>query len=105
MFLGLLTAALALQAWGWTRLAAGVRSGRLGCGQAVLRYSGLALLPFAGLVAVFFALVGLEEWLGAALLSEPLSRATPLAGLVLLVVFAAGSGAFAAWCALRRRSG
>jgi hypothetical protein len=105
MFLALLIAALALQAWGWARLATGVRSGRLGCGQAVLRYSGLALLPFAGLVAAFFPLVGLEEWLGVAVLSEPVSRAAPLAGLVLLVLVVAGSGAFAAWCALRRRSG
>ena len=104
MLPALLIAALALQAWVWSRLAARVRSGRLSIRRAVARYAGAALLPFVGLAAAFFALVGLEEWLGLALLSEPLSRATPLAALLLIAFFVAGSTFFAVWCAYMRSS-
>ena len=99
MFAGLLIGALALQVWVWRSLAARVRSRQLTPGRAIARYAGAALLPVAGLAIVFFSLVGLEEWLGIALLSEPFSRATPIAALLLTAIFVIGSLTFTAWCA------
>jgi len=94
----LLIAVLALQVWVWNSLVTRVRSGRLSPARAVLRYTGAALLPVVGLAIVFFTLVGLEEWLGIAVLSEPFSRATPLLALLLIGLFVIGSLGFALWC-------
>jgi len=99
MFAVLVIGALALQVWVWRTLAERVRSRRLNPGKAIARYAGAALLPIAGLAIVLFSLVGLEEWLGIAVLSEPFSRATPIAALLLIAIFAIGSLAFAVWCA------
>ena len=99
MLAGLLIGALALQVWVWNSLATRVRSRCLTPGRAVARYAGAALLPVAGLAIVFFTLVGLEEWFGIAVLSEPFSRATPITALLLIVFFVIGSLAFAVWCA------
>lgn len=100
MLAGLLIGALALQVWAWSSLAARVRSRELTRTRALARYAGAALLPFAGLAIVFFALVGLEEWLGIAFLSEPFARAIPIAAFLLVAFFVIGSCAFAAWCAI-----
>ena len=104
MLLAFLMAALALQVWVWSRLARSVRIGCLSVPRAVARYVGAALLPFTGLAAAFFALVGLEEWQGVALLSEPLSRATPIAALLLIAFALVGSTVFAVCCAYVRAS-
>jgi hypothetical protein len=104
MLLGLLIAALTLQVWVWSRLTGRLREGRLSVGRAVARYAATALLPFAGFAVGFFSLVGLEEWLGVALLSEPLSRATPVVALLLLAFFVLGSSAFAIWSTYVRAS-
>ena len=104
MLLGLLIGTLALQAWAWMRLSARVKNGHLGMGQAIAHYAGWALIPSAGVGVVLLTLVGLEEWTGSALVSEPLARATPLVALTLVALFCSGSFVFAVWCVYLRTS-
>ncbi len=104
MFLLILLAVLALQAWAWHRLAGHVASGALTKLQAIVRYALWAFVPLLLFLAVFLGSVGLEEWLGIPLLSEPMGRATPLIVACLLGVAGLGSVAFGVRCALIKRS-
>jgi hypothetical protein len=63
-------AAIVLQAWAWQRLVTRMLSGALSRGQGALRYTGWAFVPVIVFVALFMAMVGLEEWLGLALVPE-----------------------------------
>jgi hypothetical protein len=49
-----------------------------------MRYSAWALAPLVLLAGLFFGVIGLEEVSGAAVLPEPLGRATLPAAAVLL---------------------
>lgn len=99
MILVMLAGVVAFQAWMWNRL-----SGRIACGgltklQGVLRYGLWALLPLLLFVAFSFGAVGLEEWLGVAVISEPMGRATLLIVAFLLVIAGLGSACFSLRCA------
>ena len=65
-----LVGAVVLQAWAWRRLARRVRAGRLTRLGSATRYAGWAFVPVAALVAVFFLMMGVEEWRGVALVPE-----------------------------------
>ena len=103
MVLILLAAVLALQGWTWHRLLGRVASGQLTKLQGTLRYGLWALVPLLLFGASFFGAVGLEEWLGMALLSESLSRATLLIAALLLGAAGLGSACFAVRCAFVKR--
>lgn len=90
MFLLLLLGCVALQAWAWRSLRRRLRSGSLTKLGAVVRYSAWALAPLVALAALFFGVIGLEEVTGAALLPEPLGRATLPAAAVLLCLAGLG---------------
>jgi len=104
MFLLILVAILALQAWTWHRLVGHVTSGALTKRQASVRYALWALVPLLLFVAVFLGAVGLEEWLGVALLSEPMGRATLLIVVFLLGVAGLGAACFGIRCAFIKGS-
>lgn len=104
MVLVVLAAVLALQGWTWHRLLGRIASGRLTKLQGTLRYGLWALVPPLLFGASLFGAVGLEEWLGVAVLSESLSRATlPIAAL-LLGAAGLGSACFAVRCAFVKRA-
>ena len=100
----LLAAVVALQAWTWQRLSGRIASGRLTKLQGTVRYGLWALVPLLVFVAFFFAAVGLEEWLGVALVSESLGRATPLIAAFLLSAAGLGSACFGIRCAFIKRA-
>jgi Kef-type K+ transport system membrane component KefB len=70
-----------------------------------VRYGLWAGVPLLLFVALFFAAVGLEEWLGVALLPEPLSRVTLLIAAFLLGVAGVGSACFGVRCAIIKAGG
>ncbi len=104
MILVFLSAVLALQAWKWQRLSERIASGQLTKLQGFVHYGLWALVPLLLFVASFFGAVGLEEWLGVALLSESLGRATPLIAAFLLGAAGLGSACFGVRCAFIKRS-
>ena len=104
MVLVLLAAVLALQAWTWHRLSGRIASGQLTKLQGTVRYGLWALVPLLVFVFFFFAAVGLEEWLGVALVSESLGRATLLIAAFLLSAAALGSACFGIRCAFIKRA-
>jgi len=103
MVIVLLAAVLALQAWTWHRLSGRIASGQLTKLQGAVRYGLLALVPLLLFGASFFGAVGLEEWLGVALLSESLGRATMLIAAFLLCAAGLGSACFSVRCAFIKR--
>jgi len=103
MFFLILVVVLALQAWAWHRLSGRVASGSLTRTGAGIRYALWALVPLLVYLAGFIGGVGLEEWLGIALISEPMGRATLLIVAFLLGTAGLGSLCFRIRCALIRR--
>lgn len=99
MYLVFLLGSVVLQAWAWRGLSRRVRAGALGRFQGAIRYTGWAFLPVPLLVAVFFAMVGLEELFGVALVEE---RGALLA-LPVLALSLLGSLAFWARSAFFRK--
>lgn len=80
------------------------RAGLLSKGAAIGRFAFVALLPTIAYLGLFFAMVGLEEVSGAALIPEEMGR-----GLFLwlgfgLAAWLAGLTTFAATTALSRRA-
>lgn len=64
-----------------------VRNGERGRGRGVLLFVAYSLLPIAAYILGFFALVGIEEVSGAALIGESFARTLPFAvGIGLLEV-------------------
>jgi hypothetical protein len=74
-------------------------SGGLTRVRAAVRYAVWALLPLAVLASFFAGAVALEAGLGVALLSEGLTRATPLVATFLIGQATLGSLAFSIRCA------
>ena len=100
MLLLILVVVLALQAWAWHRLSGRAASGSLTRTGAGIRYALWALVPLLVYLAGFIGAVGLEEWLGIALISEPMGRATLLIVAFLLGTAGLGSLCFGIRCAL-----
>lgn len=98
----ILVAVLALQGWAWHRLSGEVKSGALTKLQAGVRYSVWSLVPLLVFLAGFVGAVGLEEWLGIALLSELMGRSTLLIAALLLAGALLGSVCFGVRCALMK---
>jgi hypothetical protein len=90
MFLLLLVGSVALQAWAWLNLRRRVHTGSITKLGAVVRYSAWALAPLVAFVVLFLGVIGLEEVTSAAILPEPLGRATPPAAAVLLCLAGLG---------------
>jgi len=103
MFLVMLAGVLAYQAWMWHRVSGRIAWGELTKLQGVLRYGLWALLPVLLFVALFFGAVGLEEWLGVAVISEPMGRATIPIVAFLLVIAVLGSACFGVRCLFIKR--
>jgi len=103
MLLFFLAGSVALQVWAWRALVRRVHTGTLSRLGAAGRYALWAFLPALLPIAVFFAGVGLEEWLGMAVISESWARATPLMALVLFALASLVWIGFAVRCALLRR--
>ncbi len=82
-----------------------LRSARLSRGRAILGYFAWTLSPVLAFVALFFALIGIEEVSGAALIGEGLARSFLLVVGLAVSVALVGSAAFAlaAWLFGRRR--
>jgi hypothetical protein len=76
MFLLALCIILAIQIWTWNHLAQQVASAKMTKIGAIGRYTLWASVPMIIYFIVFFGAVGFEEWLGLALIPEPLARAT-----------------------------
>ena len=104
MFLVILAGVLALQGWTWQRLSGRITAGELTRLQGTVRYGLWALVPLVLYVALFFGAVGLEEWLGVAVISEPMGRATLLIAAVLLGVAGLGSACFGVRCVFIKRA-
>jgi hypothetical protein len=100
MFVALLIGSIVLQAWAWRSLAGRLRGGALTRLQTAARYAGWAFLPVLLFVAVFMAMVGLEEWLKVALIEE---RAALLA-LPVVALSVLGTIGFTVRCAFVRRA-
>ena len=100
MLLLLLVGCIALQAWAWRSLRSRIRSGNLTKLAAVVRYSAWALAPLVALATLFFGVIGLEEVTGAAVLPEPIGRATLPAAAVLLCLAGLGVLSFGIQVAL-----
>jgi hypothetical protein len=81
-----------------------IAAGELTRLQGTVRYGLWALVPLALYVALFFGAVGLEEWLGVAMISESVGRATLLLAGVLLGVAALGSTCFGVRCVFIKRA-
>ena len=82
MFLVFLISSLGLQVWAWRSLIRRVQIRALTRLQGTARYAGWAFLPVLLFVGVFFAMVGLEEWLHMALIEERAALlALPVLGL------------------------
>jgi hypothetical protein len=94
MFLLVLLGSVALQAWAWRDLRRRIQAGSLTKLAAVVRYSAWALAPLVALAALFVGVIALEEVTGAAILPEPLGRATLPAAAVLLCLAGSGTLAF-----------
>jgi hypothetical protein len=62
------------------------------------------LVPVLLFGAFFFGAVGVEEWLGVAVLSEPMGRATLLIVACLLVTAGVGSSCFSVRCVFIKRA-
>jgi len=100
MFPLLLIGSVGLQAWAWRSLIRRLRGGTLTRLQCATRYAGLAFVPVLLFIAVLLAMVGLEEWLGLALVGERAALlALPTLGLSVL-----GSLGFVVRCALVRKA-
>lgn len=104
MLLFILVAVAAFQGWTWHRLSGRVESGALTKLQAIVRYGLWAQAPPLLFLGIFFGAVGLEEWLGIALLSEPTARATAPIVALLLGIAGLGSACFGVRCAFIKRS-
>jgi hypothetical protein len=92
---------LGLAVWAFVVRLRGLRAGRLSRGRAIFGYLGWTISPALAFVAVFFALVGIEEVTGAALIGEGLGRSFLLVvGLSLSLVLVGGTAfAVTAWLA------
>ena len=102
MLLVLLAGALAVQVWAWRRLRERVEMGGLTRLGASARYGLWALAPFLLFAGFFFSALGLEEWLGLSIMSEPMARATLPAAAFLLGIGVVGWLLFATRCVLMR---
>jgi hypothetical protein len=100
MVLAALACSITLQVWAWRRLSERISRGALSRVRAFLWYGLWAFLPVLVVMGAFLLAVGLEEWLEVAVIPEPLARATPLAGIFLVVVSTMGCALFAVRCAL-----
>jgi len=100
MLLVLLVGSIALQIWAWRRLRGRVVAGDVTRFGGVVRYGGWAFAPLLLYVGFFFGLVGLEELSGAAIIPEPVGRATLPVAALLLGVALLGSLSFSILCAL-----
>jgi hypothetical protein len=101
MFPFLLVGQIALQVWAWRGLMGRLRGGTLTRLQAVTRYAGWAFLPVVLFVAIYLAMVGLEEWWDIALIGER----TVLLAVPVCALSVVGSIGFAVRSALVRRTG
>ncbi len=90
-----LLATLALAVVMFVRLRRRSRARELAVGKAILIYLGWTLLPVGLLVALFFALIGIEELTGFAPMPEPFARASPLAAGLCIVVAVIATAVFA----------
>lgn len=98
MLLVILAGVVALQVWAWRELSEGVASGALSKAHAVAWYIIWALIPTVLFVAAFLGAVGLEEWLGVALIGESMARAALPLGIFLLGLAGLGSLCFGVRC-------
>jgi len=98
MFLLTLCIILAIQTWAWMHLTQQVASGELTKWRASAFYALWASVPTIVFLIGLFGAVGLEEWLGLALIPEPLGRANPLIVVGLLGMALLGSLCFAVRC-------
>jgi len=96
----ILVLVVALQAWAWHRFSGRAASGSLTRTGAGIRYLLCALVPLLAYLLAFMGAVGLEGWLGIALISEPMGRATLLIVAFLLGAAGLGSLCFGIRCAL-----
>lgn len=95
MLLVLLVGSLALQVWAWRTISKRIEWGGMTKLQGAARYAFWAFLPLLVFVGIFFGAVGVEEWLGVALISEPVARGTPLVALLLFTLSGLGWLGFA----------
>ncbi len=102
MLLVLLVGSVALQVWAWRHLWERVETRRLTRLGSFIRYGLWASAPLLLFVAFFFSAVGLEEWFGVSVLSEPMARATLPVAAFLLGIAVVGWICFGAKCALSR---
>lgn len=100
MLLVLLVGSVALQAWAWPRLQRRVVAGEVTRLGGSVRYGGWAVAPVLLFVGLFFGSVGLEELSGAAIISEPMARATLPIATLLLGIAGLGWVSFSIVCAL-----
>ena len=100
MLLILLVASVALQIWAWRRLQKRVVSGAVTKLVALLQYAAWALTPLLLFIGLFLGAVGAEELTGAAIIPEPLARATLLIAAGLLGFAALGWVSFLVLCGL-----
>lgn len=91
---------IALQVWAWRGLIARLESGALTRFQGAAQYAGWAFLPLALFIAIYLALVGLEEWRHVALIGER----TALLAVPVFALSVLGSMGFAVRCAFVRRA-
>lgn len=99
MFLVFLIGSVALQAWAWRRLITHLQRGSLTKLRSAAQYAAWAFLPLLCFVAVFFAMVGLEEWLRVPLIEER----TALLALPVLGLSTLGTLGFLVRCAFVER--
>ena len=90
-------------AYAYARYRRKARAGALSKGAAIGRFAFVAVLPSLAYLGLFFAIIGLEEVTGAALIPEEMGRGF-LPGLGIgLLVWIAGLVAFSATTLLSRR--
>jgi len=95
MLLLLPLGAVALQSWAWRSLRSRFLAGVVSKPAALVRYGGWALVPLLFWAGLLLGAVAAEELSGAAIISEPVGRATlPLAALLLAI---AGLGWLSFW--------
>jgi hypothetical protein len=99
VLLVILALVVVLQACAWRELSARVTSGALTSAGAVGRYLVWAVMPTVLFVTAFLSAVGLEEWLGVALIGESMARATLPLGVFLIGVAGLGTLCFGVRCA------
>lgn len=100
MLLVLLIGAIALQGWTWRRLRRRIVAREITKLRGSLRYGFGALSPFVLFLSIFLGAVGIEEWSGAAFVSEGLGRALLPIAAGLLGIGLVGWLAFSLGCAL-----